>query len=140
MTVRLMLDDGTVREYPVACLDRGILRARCGAWDCEHPECALALAGRMREAGKAAIALFSFLVLLAIASVILLDYPSMSWSVGRIQLSLLLAVLLLLLFAVWYADRPTDGSGAACRELEEFIHDRTVNGRPAKQLPARPRR
>jgi hypothetical protein len=137
MTVRIQLDDGTIREYPVVNpLIWGSAVTRCGAGDCEHPACALELAGKMKGTAKTTVIGFSFLELSTISLAVLMAYPFDDGfaSVSRFQLSIILLTSLLLIFGIWHSWRLLTRFGPATEELEEYIQSCTVKGRPARQV------
>jgi len=138
MPVRLQLDDGTVREYPVVNPTWGGSPSvtLCGAGDCEHPECALELARKMKEVARKAIIGLSSLEIFIIAGILLLTYPFEHGfaSASRFQLLILLLTSLLLVYGIWYSRGLLSRFGPATRDLEEYIQSRTVEGRQARQV------
>jgi hypothetical protein len=142
MPVRLQLNDGTVREYPVVNPLKGGFPSvtRCGGKDCEHLDCALDLARKLKEKfqsimwGTVALAILMFLAFFLIH----FSFGGGIESVRPLDLFMVIAPVILILVAVISTRRQLERHNTAVRELEEFTKFQTVNGIPAHQIVSAP--
>jgi hypothetical protein len=134
MTVRLQLQDGTVKEYPFG-KGRPDQRTKCGATDCEHIDCAI----EKREAGSrhmrllAALLPFGTIFTVGMVYFLALDSSTSLFSTATIAIVVILDIFLIITFM--RNSRTVEGQA---RELLEFREKKTVNGIPAQQLHETP--
>ena len=139
MPVRLRLDDGTIREYPVTNTVKGAYYSvtRCGRKDCEHLDCALDFARKMRE--KALAIALSAIVLVALGVfAFLLPRLAFGSSLGPVTPFDLIFMVVVPSFGVVvlfvYARTQLLKHNRTIRDLEEYTRSATIGGRPTRQI------
>lgn len=139
MAVRLQQNDGMVRDYPVVSpAKQGTLaRAKCGAEDCEHLECALGYCRDQVEGMR--LVLWAFPVgTVVVVGVLFMTLTDMLKDLGGESLMTALGASAFILamdiagFVILRGVLTTSRSDL--EELQEFHEHGTVHGIPAKQV------
>ena len=130
MTIRLHLQDGTVKEY-LPGQNAANARMKCGAPDCEHVECVLeerrARSQEMRT--LASLIPLGSLILIPLLFFVVLDASFLFTAIlvaGVIALGDIAGIVVF-----WNISRDL---GRQADELREFSEKKTVNGIPARQI------
>jgi hypothetical protein len=142
MPVRLQLNDGTAREYPVVNPVNGAFPSvtRCGARDCEHLDCALDLARKLKDRLQSIMWGTVALAIIMIITFFLINFSFGGGieSVRPLDLFMVIAPIILILVAFISLRRQLERYNTAVRELEEYTKFQTVNGIPAHQIISAP--
>ncbi|HMA05899.1 MAG TPA: Yip1 family protein, partial [Methanomicrobiales archaeon] len=142
MPVRLQLNDGTVREYPVVNPVKGGFPSitKCGAKDCEHLDCALDLARNLKGTFQSLVWGTVALAVLMIIAFLMLNFLFGRGiaSVDLPDLLLIIAPVILILVVYFSSGKRLERHSAAVKELEEYTGYRTINGIPAHQILTAP--